>query len=60
MIKKVFKVKGQTETIVDAYTKLIALNPTDKYKNKRRKDRLGARHAGGFIVLYDNQWTSVR
>ena len=35
LITKVFTCKNQKETVLSAYEKLIALNPTDKYNKQK-------------------------
>jgi len=60
MITRVFTTMGHTESIADAYTKLIALNPTDKYNKQKAAGSLGGASRSGFIELKNGQWTRIR
>ena len=60
MITRVFNTKGQVESIADAYTKLVKLNPTDKYNKQKAAGSLGGSSRSGFIELQNNQYTRMR
>ena len=60
MITQVFTVKNQTETISSAYTKLIALNPTDKYIKQKAAGSLGGSSHSHFIERNNGQYTRKR
>jgi|LSQX01.1.fsa_nt_gb hypothetical protein len=60
MITQVFTIKNQRETIPNAYKKLIALNPTDKYNKKKAAGSLGGASRWGFIALNNGIWERMR
>lgn len=60
MITKVFTSKGEKETIASAYTKLIDLNPNDKYKKKKAAGSLGGASRHGFLSREDHEYTRTR
>lgn len=60
MITRVFTTKSQKETIPNAYEKLIALNPTDKYSKQKAAGSLGGASRWGFIVLNNGIWERMR
>jgi len=60
MITRVFTIKNQKETIPNAYEKLIALNPMDKYNKQKTAGSLGGASRWGFIVLTNGVWEQMR
>lgn len=60
MITRVFTIKNQKETITNAYGKLIALNPTDKYNKQKAAGSLGGASRWGFIALTNGVWERMR
>lgn len=60
MITRVFTKKGQAESIADAYTRLIELNPTDKYNKQKAAGSLGGSSRSRFIERQNNQYTRMR
>lgn len=60
MITRVFTTKGHTESLADAYTKLIALNPTDKYNKQKAAGSLGGALRSHFIKRQNHQYIRIR
>jgi len=60
MITRIFTKKGQVESKADAYTKLIALNPTDKYTKQKAAGSLGGSSRSHFIERQNDQYTRMR
>lgn len=60
MITRVFTTKDQTESIADAYTKLIALNPTDKYIKQKAAGSLGGASRSHFIKRQNDEYIRMR
>jgi hypothetical protein len=60
LITRVFTYKGQKETAQNAYEKLIALNPTDKYNKQKAAGALGGAARWGFIVFTSGVWKRMR
>jgi len=56
MITAVFKYKGQTMTVAEAFRALIALNPTDKYNKQKAAGSLGGAMNSGFLKRYGNTY----
>ncbi|MBW9154303.1 hypothetical protein [Clostridium estertheticum] len=60
MILRVFTKIGQSFTIANAYTVLIALNPNDPNAEKKAAGSLGGAVNGGTLVRNGNIYTRVR
>lgn len=60
MISRVFTTKGQTETIQNAFGKLIALNPSDKHNKEKAAGALGGASRWGVIALSNGVWVRMR
>jgi len=60
MITQVFTTKGQIESIADAYKKLIALNPTDKYNKQKAAGSLGGSSRSHYIERQNNQYKRMK
>ena len=60
MILKVFQKVGDSFTIADAYTSLIALYPNDPHSKEKAAGSLGGAVNGGTLVRNGNIYTRVR
>ncbi len=60
MITNVFTQKGQSETVKDAFTALINLNPNDKYKKQKAAGSLGGSSNSKFLSRQGKTYTRTR
>lgn len=60
MITHVFKKKGDTKSVADAFINLVNLNPNDKYKKQKASGSLGGSIASGFLSRQDKIYTQTR
>lgn len=60
MILKIFRAKGCSMTIAQAYKALQKLIPQDPYRRYKAAGALGGGIASGFLVLRNGVYTRVR
>lgn len=60
MILRIFLNVGDSFTIANAYTSLIALNPGDPFAKEKAAGSLGGAVNGGTLERHGNVYTRVR
>lgn len=60
MITNVFAQKGQSKSVIDAFTDLVNLNPTDKYKKQKAAGSLGGSSTSKFLSRQGQVYTRTR
>lgn len=60
MITQVFKQKGQSMSMRNAFSDLVALNPTDKYRKQKAAGSLGGASNSKFLSKQGRNYTRAR
>lgn len=60
MITNVFKQEGQSKSIHEAFSALVKLNPTDKYKKQKAAGSLGGASNSKFLSRQGKTYTRTR
>ena len=60
MITNILTQEGQTKSVRDAFTALININPTDKYKKQKAAGFLGGSSSSVFFNGQEKTYTRTR